>query len=199
MRRNISTWNRARGGRERTTLYYEDPLTPPHTRAINYRDYDVFISHKGDDTSIAESVGDTLFRVGLSAYLDRWDPHVSGDSPKLEEYLREIIRHTDILFAVVTENTPLSWWVPFEIGVGRETDSALATYLIVDETSSRRVILPSYLRRWPILSTEIELLLWAKQMSYGYGTFIYKAQDAMNQSRYDYIDSLEMSGKVEFV
>ena len=54
---------------------------------------------------------------------------------------------SDRLLAIVTENTPLSWWVPFEIGVARETDSLIATFLEVNRVSTVKVELPSYLKQ----------------------------------------------------
>ena len=101
--------------------------------------------------------GDLLHSWGLAGYLDRWDPAVDGDSVELEIHLRSVIRDTPCILAVVTENTPLSWWVPFELGVARETNSQIATFLLVIEDSGRQVDLPSYLRKWPILASGTEL------------------------------------------
>ena len=149
MRRNVITWERY-AGRKESRLFLGEPA-PAGAGSIAYSTYDVFISHKGEDIRIAESVGEALQRSGLSGYLDRWDPTVEGDSLELEDYLRRIIRETRTILAIVTENTPLSWWVPFEIGVARETDSQIATFLEVDRFSAARVELPSYLKKWPIL------------------------------------------------
>ena len=65
----------------------------------------------------------------------------------------------------MTENTPLSWWVPFELGVARETDSQIATFLSVHESSLNVVTLPSYLKTWPILASAAELVEWARDMT----------------------------------
>ena len=148
MRRDVIAWGR-HGGRETYQHFVGEPA-PIGASTITYSTYDVFISHKGEDIRIAESVGDALQGSGLSGYLDRWDPAVEGDSPELEIYLRSIIRETKTILAIVTENTPLSWWVPFEIGVARETDSQIATFLEVNRFSTARVELPSYLsgRYW---------------------------------------------------
>ena len=168
---------------------------------IAYSTYDVFISHKGEDIRIAESVGDALQRSGLSGYIDRWDPAVEGDSPELEIYLQSIIRETKTILAIVTENTPLSWWVPFEIGVARETDSQIATFLEVKRFSTARIEMPSYLKKWPILASTTGLQIWARRMA-GASVFegrFYFAKEAPQGLDYaDDINSLVRSGKVVF-
>ena len=106
MRRNIITWDRP-SGRQTFQLFVNEPA--PFTQgSIDYRQYDIFISHKGDDTPLAEYAGGILYENGLSVYLDRWDPAVDGDSSELESHLREIIRETPSILAVVTEHTPMS-------------------------------------------------------------------------------------------
>ena len=199
MRRDVIAWGR-HGGRETYQHFVGEPA-PIGASTITYSTYDVFISHKGEDIRIAESVGDALQGSGLSGYLDRWDPAVEGDSPELEIYLRSIIRETKTILAIVTENTPLSWWVPFEIGVARETDSQIATFLEVNRFSTARVELPSYLKKWPILATTTSLQIWARRLavaSVSEGRF-YFAKEAPQGSDYaDDIDSLVRSGKVVF-
>ena len=199
MRRNVITWDRY-GGQEAFRHFVGEPA-PVGASNITYSTYDVFISHKGEDVRIAESVGNALQHSGLSGYLDRWDPAVEGDSPELEDYLRRIIRETKTILAIVTENTLLSWWVPFEIGVARETDSQIATFLEVDRFSAASVELPSYLRKWPILVSSTSLQLWARQLANAsvYEGRYYFAKEAPQGSDYaDDIGSLVRSGKVVF-
>ena len=204
MRRSTVTWDR-HIGKQDFQLYVDEPTPSSIRRNVNPRDYDVFISHKGDDMDLAEDIGDTLHSNGIQGYLDMWDPAVDGDSPELEDHLRNVIRFTPSILAVVTENTPLSWWVPYEIGVARETESQIATFLSVDELSSKIVELPSYLGKWPILTEKLELTTWARAItnSSGYSsgarsTYIEKSlQDEYPRVRG--IDDLTMSGKVRFV
>ena len=199
MRRSVVTWGRHEG--RRASQHFVEEPAPTGTLTISYSMYDVFISHKGEDKRIAESVGDALYRSGLSGYLDRWDPVVEGDSPELEIYLRSIIRETKTILAIVTENTPMSWWVPFEIGVARETDSQIATFLDIDRFSRTRIELPSYLKKWPILASIASLQMWARRLagaSVSGGPF-YFAKGAPEGSDYtDDIESLVRSGKVVF-
>ena len=82
-----------------------------------------------------------MYENGLNSYLDIWDPEEDGDSPELEVKLRETVT----LVAVVTEHTPTSWRVPFEVGVAREAESQIATFLSVNESSPNVVDLPGSL------------------------------------------------------
>ena len=172
MIRRAVTWNPS-GAMENFTLYAAEsgPLWLSSTGDIgrlDYKQYDTFISHKGDDTGLAVSVGKALNGQGIRGYLDRWDMSVTGDSPELEVYIRKVIRDTPSILAVVTENTPLSWWVPFELGVARETSSQIATFLFVEGRSRNNnvVTLPSYLKNWPILASAAELVEWARDMEF---------------------------------
>ncbi len=203
MRRNVVTWNRL--GRRSRELFVNELGQVTHL-GISYESFDTFISHKGDDMRLAEQVGDILNEKGVYGYLDKWDPEVDGDSPGLEIHIRDVIRETPSIIAVVTENTPLSWWVPFEIGVARETKSQIATFLWVNEYSSKVVVLPSYLKRWPILASNRELEMWAQELassqSVNVGARSSRLEHAVNLSagwggglR---IDRLEQSGKVRF-
>lgn len=199
MRRNIVTWDPSEG-RQNVELYV-DEIAPPGTEIISYAQYDTFISHKGDDTTLAETIGKALHLQGLKGYLDRWDPTVKGDSLELEEYIRKVIRETPSILAVVTENTPLSWWVPFELGVARETKSQIATFLQVDENSRDEVTLPSYLRAWPILATGPELVVWARALARSRVIPFLGQSDYLEKSFQEggrTIDRLEASGKVRF-
>ena len=204
MRRNIITWDRP-SGRQTFQLFVNE--SAPFTQgSIDYREYDAFISHKGEDMTLAERAGGILYENGLSGYLDRWDPAVDGDSPELEAHLREIIRETASILAVVTENTPTSWWVPFELGVARETNSQIGTFLRVDERSDNVVHLPSYLTTWPILTSESELSEWASVLSVAKqhlasGRTIFSEQTVrMSAASYGNggIDRLVSLGKVRF-
>ena len=108
---------------------------------------------------------------------------------------------SDRLLAIVTENTPLSWWVPFEIGVARETDSLIATFLEVNRVSTVKVELPSYLKKWPILTSTTSLQIWARRLTDAavYEGRYYFAKEAPQGSDYaDDINSLVRSGKVVF-
>lgn len=199
MRRGVTTWDRG-SNRESISLLYNEPGAEIR-KSIQFSDYEVFISHKGEDLEIAEKIGELLSSRGVSGYLDRWDPSVDGDSVELEIYLRNVIRDTPYILAVVTQKTSMSWWVPFEIGVARETASQVATCVSIDDLPPRsKIYLPSYLRSWPILVTDAEITKWADAvasfrrtpLSFGAG-YIEKSIESTG------IDILEEYGIVEFL
>lgn len=149
-------------GRESGTIYFNE-AGPPGTQPVDWAKYSTFISHKSTDLRPAQAAAGVLESTGLVGYLDRWDPNVNGDHPDLEDYLREVIRKTPSILTIVSEATNTSWWVPFEIGVARETESQIATFLVVEENGPT-LDLPSYLRKWPILATGAELRSWCSNL-----------------------------------
>ena len=193
--------------RKESVQLFVNEQAPFSKEIVDFSQYDTFISHKGDDTTLAEAVGDILHESGLSAYLDKWDSRADGDSPELETHLREVIRKTPSIVAVVTERTPLSWWVPFELGVARETESQIATFLSVDENSADVVLLPSYLRIWPILTSRQELHGWAtallgsRYQSVSRRSLFLEKSVEMSANSYNLggIDRMIRTGKVHFL
>ena len=202
MRRIVTTWDRSIGKQE-FSLFVNEP-GPADGGVIDYYSYDTFISHKGDDLELAEQIGGMLYACGVSGYLDHWDPEVDGDSVELETHLRKVIRIAPSILAVVTENTSESWWVPFELGVARETESQIATFLRISEESDDEVVLPSYLRNWPIIASMYELRQWATTLARtrevtSSGRTIFKSV-SMSADSYvgREVDRLESAGRVRF-
>ena len=205
MQRTTYTWN-ANTGRQESRLFVNEDAGPNPT-ILDPSEYDIFISHKGDDMELAVEVGGLIHVCGLNGYLDHWDPMVDGDSPELEIYLRNVIRQTPSILAIVSESTAMSWWVPFEIGVARETESVIATMLTVDENGSTAMELPSYLKTWPILASAEELKDWAIDLAnfrvkgtVGKTVFLEKAYEMSATPQPERaIDRLEREGKVRFI
>ena len=112
----------------------------------------VFISYKSEDLAVAIDVKSTIERHDdFKAYLDRVDDTLLKNDPHLADRLRERIDQCDQLLAVVGPNTKLSWWVPWEIGVGSEKNYFLSTYCM------HYVRLPGYLERWPVLRSDSDI------------------------------------------
>ena len=205
MRRNNTTWNRGTGLREGHFYFNEDP--GPNVGTIDWNQFDTFISHKGDDLQLAIRIGRLLHTLDINGYLDHWDPAVEGDSPDLEQYLRYVIRETPSILAIITERTTDSWWVPFEIGVARETDSAIATFLQVNENRNYPRELPSYLKNWPIFATPDELVTWGRDLAESRtrtitGKSVFREQAVRMSAGFPpsrEIDRLEREGVVRFV
>ena len=106
----------------------------------------IFISHKYSDAVIAETVADRVKLNGFDVYLDSIDPAPVKDGPGLAEYLLRRMGECEQLIAVVSSSTALSWWVPWEIGVGSEKGFRMASYC-----SNGYIYLPTFLKKWPIL------------------------------------------------
>lgn len=112
----------------------------------------VFISYKSTDLAVAKGVKSKIEQHDdFKAYLDRVDDTLLKNDPDLADRLRERIDECDQLLAVVGPETRLSWWVPWEIGVGSEKNYFLSTYC------RRSVTLPSYLKRWPVLRSDSDI------------------------------------------
>ena len=105
----------------------------------------VFVSHKDSDELVARRVSSRVEANGLDVYLDSVDPALGKDGPHLADYLLERMSECQQLIAVVSSITALSWWVPWEIGVGSEKGFRMASF------SAGSVELPTYLEKWPTL------------------------------------------------
>lgn len=127
---------------------------------------DVFVSHKSDDQKAAEEVAIQIAKCGLTAYLDIWDPEVDGDGPELVGYITDVIECCKSLIAVVSHKTVESWWVPLEIGIAITKDLHLGTYLILTDLYTKEDF-PSYLWKWPVLTSMDKLENWCKEHKKG--------------------------------
>ena len=105
----------------------------------------VFVSHKNSDELVARRVSSRVEANGLEVYLDAVDPALGKDGPQLADYLLERMGECQQLIAVVSSTTALSWWVPWEIGVGSEKGFRMASF------AAESVELPTYLEKWPSL------------------------------------------------
>lgn len=135
----------------------------------------IFISHKKEDEGPAFSIRQTLVSAGAEAYLDTLDNITSEDGEKLTKHIREKLRECSDVIVVLSSNTKLSWWVPFEIGMATENDKPIANYLVSYEK------LPEYLEYWPRLKNQQDVkkyvevrkkvasqVLLEKQLGYGH-------------------------------
>ncbi|WP_028509278.1 toll/interleukin-1 receptor domain-containing protein [Ruminococcus sp. NK3A76] len=105
----------------------------------------VFISHKQEDSSIAQGIQMALKGYGVDTYLDLLDDTLIGNGKQLTEHIRAKMGECSDVFVVMSKNTKDSWWVPFEIGIASEKTIPIANYLVSS------VSLPEYLDYWPRL------------------------------------------------
>lgn len=107
----------------------------------------VFISHKREDMDTAEIVASRLRELGFEIYFDKYDPYISESNDRAVQIKSEIEKSTDLL-VIITEKTERSWWVPFEIGLSTFADIRIVS-ILMDDT----VVLPSFIKKWPIIDT----------------------------------------------
>ncbi|CAM4020140.1 toll/interleukin-1 receptor domain-containing protein [Cohnella lubricantis] len=113
----------------------------------------VFISHKSEDAQKAYWVGQQFQRQGVSYYLDVLDDNLFGSGEILTNHLRNKLNECTHLLAIITNNTKISWWVPFEIGLATEREYPISSY--VSYWDKQR--LPDYLWKWPVLESDQDL------------------------------------------
>jgi hypothetical protein len=111
----------------------------------------VFISHKNEDAKTAGEVAAYLKLGGLDVYLDVIDSQLAKDGPDLADYIRAQLENCTQLLAIISANTRVSWWVPWEIGVATEKERFLASFVADNST------IPEYLAKWPYLRTRQDL------------------------------------------
>lgn len=127
-----------------------------NTARARFGRWDVFVSHKSNDTERAVQIAERISMKGLSAWVDVADPTVK-DGPDLADYIRLVLQSSRSLLALVTSATKNSWWVPFEIGIAFEKEKLLASY-------GNRTDLPSFLYKWPNIQTDTQLDRWCQEV-----------------------------------
>ena len=141
------------------TLYERGKETSLLGFAPGGRTFDVFVSHKSDDSAQAVEIARFLDRRGLSAFVDVLEIKGAKDDRSLDKKLRDIICASKSLLTVVSEKTKESWWVPFEVGIAFDRDKFLGSALLV-----HNVELPLFLENWPVARTYDDLARWAKMV-----------------------------------
>lgn len=141
------------------------------------------------DTVLAKFVSDKIIQNGMITYLDVVDDILLADGPELTEHLLKRISSCDQLIAVVSDITKLSWWVPWEIGVGSEKGFRMASY------SQTNVSLPSYLSKWPTLHSKLDLDVYCKQSKLSDRSF---RTDTVNITNESVLLNIQKSSAREF-
>jgi hypothetical protein len=99
--------------------------------------FDIFLSHSHLDSILVAGIYGLLTSRGYSVYLDSiCDPNLRPNAvnKSTARVLRYRIAQCKSLFACTTENTPLSRWVPWELGFADGwKDGKVAILPIVDE------------------------------------------------------------------
>jgi len=118
----------------------------------------VFISHKDVDADTARTIAGMLKQHGFASYLDVLDDGLIESPSGLTEHIRTQMESCSHLLAIISESTRLSWWVPFEIGLATEKGFTIASYV------KASVKLPDYLKVWPYLNREEQILIYLQEL-----------------------------------
>jgi hypothetical protein len=110
----------------------------------------VFISYRHMDRAHAIHINTRLIQANIKTYLDVLDAESQTTDDITGVITRNISECTHLL-AVVSENTALSWWVPFEIGEATITNRRICSF------KTGPTELPLYLDKWPKLSSERDI------------------------------------------
>jgi hypothetical protein len=142
----------------------------------------VFISHKKEDEEIAVALGDFLMKkLHIDIYLDLYDLDLQEavskeNDEKIVKSIKEGIELSDILLCIVSDNTRLSWWVPYEIGIADINKKIIASIKTKDIDD-----FPSFLKTKTTLKSIDELIeLVFKSGRYGGLFFNEEKRDRLN-------------------
>lgn len=105
----------------------------------------IFISHKREDSHIANQIANELKILNIKYYLDVLDNSASSSGKELTDHIKRNLNDCTDIIVVMSELTRYSQWVPFEIGMSAQNDMPTATYL------QSNVSLPGFLTYWPRL------------------------------------------------
>ncbi len=103
---------------------------------------EVFLSYYHSDRSTALTLARALDEAGRYVYIDVHDDSLDPGDSQLDQALVTAINNSDTMVVVVSDETQLSWWVPWEIGVSTPFWKPRAIYKV--RTSQP---LPIYLQK----------------------------------------------------
>jgi hypothetical protein len=102
--------------------------------------YDIFLSHAYADALLIRLVRDDLVRLGWSVYVD-WidDPALDRKNvtAATARQIKDRMSACKVLFYAVTENSPSSVWMPWELGYFDGAKDRVAILPILDRDQSQ--------------------------------------------------------------
>ena len=133
----------------RTTTVLEKAYVPHSAKS------DVFLSYQRRDENVAVGLAAALDTANFNVYIDVHDDTLSPGDRNLESALLTAIANSDTMVIIVSDNTQMSWWVPWEIGVSTPSNKPKAMY-------KPRALnpLPDYLANLRRLETAGEASRW---------------------------------------
>ncbi len=112
----------------------------------------IFLSHISEDKTSVKAIGDYIMECGdLDIYLDIYDTELqravqNNDPHGITKFIERGLNSSTHLMCLYSENTVRSWWVPYEIGYGKRSNSEVSSLKLKGE-----VELPAYLRVTKVL------------------------------------------------
>lgn len=99
----------------------------------NHKEKCVFISYKKEDELAAIDIGKFLMEVvGVNIYLDILDESIkeatqTENDRLIVKSIKEGLECSTHLLCLISDNTRLSWWVPYEIGIADNKNLSIAS------------------------------------------------------------------------
>ena len=95
----------------------------------------IFISHKYEDLDAAREVADYIMDYGIDVYLDDCDLKLqkavdAHNSEGIVSCIENGLNRSTHILVLVTENTRMSWWVPYETGYAKKGEKGIASLLL---------------------------------------------------------------------
>jgi hypothetical protein len=129
----------------------------------------VFLSHRNADKPLAAAVALTFRELGIHYWFDREDQDTRRAAAlgmvgeqTLVHAIERGVRHSTQLLGLLSANTTGSWWVPYELGVGRSSGIPVS-FLVLASIRSMHA-LPEYVRLAANYWSVDELLVWAAKL-----------------------------------
>ena len=137
----------------------------------------VFVSYRHTDRPHAIAISSRLIQANIKTYFDVLDPESQTTDDITGVITRNITACTHRI-AVVSDQTALSWWVPFEIGEATISNRRICSFRTEPTT------LPLYLDKWPKLSTDKDLEFFIDAYREEVATKRSMTLDSINESLY---------------
>lgn len=112
----------------------------------------VFISHKQEDSYVANKIANELKALKVPYYLDILDNSITKSGKELTDHIKQNLNDCTDIIVVMSETTRFSQWVPFEVGMSAQNDMPTATFL------QENVSLPDFLVYWPRLKQPSDII-----------------------------------------
>ena len=106
----------------------------------------IFLAHISVDKTAATAIGNYIMKNGdIDVYLDINDPKLQvavsiGDPVGITGFIEQGLSTSTHIMCLVSADTVRSWWVPYELGFGKNAKKHLSTLKLKGE-----IALPAYL------------------------------------------------------